>query len=178
MKRLLGFCLLGIGAMLLANEFIFSRHASFFNVAFGIGAALIGWKLSRSVGSKDTARRGSQPRLPEGFHADFWHKNIALDKASNRVWLREKDGKQGVFQTRDLVGWEMQWANFNSQAVIGPRLTPMDNRLIVKTKDLEKPVWTIPFDAHGSITGRACHRNHEEMKAWYERLNVFINHTS
>ena len=72
----------------------------------------------------------------------------------------------------------MQNSNFSSQAVVGPRVTPMDNRLVIKTKSLEKPVWTVPFDAHGSLTGRANHKNHEEMKAWFKRVNVIYDHSA
>lgn len=184
MKRLIGFVFLGIGGLLLVRDLLLSRYGlSLPGVLLALSLVFVGLILAGVVklypsGSKDTSRAGSKPQLPTDFDADYWHRNIALDSKAGRLWLREGTGKTGVFHRSELVGWEMQNSNFASRAVVGPRVTPMDNRLIVKTRSLEKPVWTVPFDAHGSLTGRANHLNHEEMKAWYERLNVFINHSA
>ena len=155
----------------LVGLFAWLTGRGFLSPLFLLGAAvvLLGWRFMSA---------GGKPPVPAGFDASFWNKNIALDTTTGALWVRDKSGITATLQREEVVGWEMQNSNFSSQAVVGPRVTPMDNRLLIKTKNLQRPVWTVPFNAHTSLTGGGNHANHRELKDWYERLNAFYNYSA
>ena len=168
-REVLAYGALAVGAYFLYRGFT-GFHFSFLYVFVGFLLLALGWKY------KPIGQVRKPFSIPADFNATHWNKNIALNANTGALWVRDKSGQTATFGRSDLLGWEMKNSVFKSTAVAGPRDTPMDNELLVKAKSIDKPVWTVQFNAHSSLTGRGNHDNHQELRDWYERLNAVYNH--
>jgi|GEM_PF-6966941 len=154
-----------IGVGILICLFSVSRGHGLFNpmLLVGIAVAILGWKWA------------VQPALPAGFNASFRNRNIALDTTAASLWVRDQDGTTAILQRDEILGWEMSSNTGAFQTNIGPRVVHLDTKLLVKTRNLSKPVWTVPFNDHFSRSVSGGRANRRELDEWFARLNAFYN---
>lgn len=132
-----------------------------------VGGAVLLSKLSNSKSGG-----GSSTRWPEEFNPDYQHINIAIDTKSDRIWLRDKNGRSAVLDKSAIKQWQR---NFTSVYHLGRNLE-YDNYILVLVADLNHPSWEIAFKKHRDAHINS-NQNAKECEEWIARLNAWINHS-
>ena len=177
MPRPVGALLAVVGAFMLSAS-LFGNRFSLLSIWTLIGFILLYVGIQTLRGKSLTDNPFGLPsaksqNYPPGFNATYAHKNIAIDTSAGTVWL--KDRGTAVISKRDIIGVEAQSDSSNHQTNIGPRTVRLNCRLIVRTRDIGKPVWTIDFDAHFSRSVSGGRANYEELQAWEGRMLAFLS---
>lgn len=110
---------------------------------------------------------------PAGFQPTHAHKNIAIDATAGTVWLRDQG--TAVIPKSDILSVQAMSDSSNHQTNIGPRTVHLHCRLIVRTRSVDRPVWTIPFDQHMGRSVSGGRMNFDEAQAWEGRLLAFMS---
>jgi hypothetical protein len=99
-------------------------------------------------------------------HAD---RNLAIDTATNRVWLRDERGKAWIFHKSQLRAWKHHCHEWRNAA-----FTFRERNLIeISVADLDHPTHRVKFDQYSDKFGNQ--RNHNAASEWTDRLTTFIN---
>ncbi len=176
MLRFAGAVLTIVGAVIVLTHLRYGIY-SLFSVGTLVGLVIfyVGLQLARGKSLSDIPfglPSAKNQNYPPGFQATYAHKNIAIDNTAGTVWLRDRG--TAVIKKADVIGVQAQSDSSNHQTNIGPRTVHLHCRLIVRTRDIGKPVWTIPFNAHFSRSVSGGKANYEEAQAWEGRMLAFL----
>jgi hypothetical protein len=149
--------------------------------AISAGLIFFGLKLARQAPKSPDI---PLPPVPPGFIPTFWHSNIALDMNAGQIFLRDENGRTGVFNKNQITGWKTASSTVGSDYVAtaagfetvnvyrNPNQLHLNNRLIVSTTDVQQPTWAIPFKLHGVML--SAELNVRDVNFWADRLNAFV----
>jgi hypothetical protein len=180
MLRTVGGAFLMVFGIPLAIGGLFANKG-FLLVLLGVGMVYLGqqWYRGRRVTDAPVGSPAvKRPNVPSGFQTSFWNRNIALDQASGALWVRDTAGAAMVLQPTDIVAWEGTCDSSNHQTLVGPKTARLNSRLMIKTRDLSKPVWTVPFNAHPQRTEGGANANYAELQEWIARLDALYGRAS
>lgn len=144
-------------------------HGGLFSplMVIGLGLILVGWKFAPSA--------RSVPPVPSGFNATYWCKNIAIDQQTRNLWVRDESGTTAVLQPSEIVSWQAHSSTGQHQTTIGPREVHLGTKLFINTRNLAKPQWIVPFNAHFSRSMSGSRANFRELNEWSARLGAFYS---
>lgn len=100
------------------------------------------------------------PALPEGFHATYRARHIALDTQAGLLWIKPTQGRAVVLPKSEVRAWEHTWTRVTTG--LGTQRN-VRNHLTFRTGNLDRPVVKVAFGSH---------RLAEE---WQSRLTTWIN---
>lgn len=129
-------------------------------------AVLVYYAWIRKPSPKPIDLRG----LPVNFLATHRHRDIALDSATRRLWVKDERGRERVLDSGEIIGWEMKSIEVNRNGSCWNK----KNYLEIKTNDLDRPVWRVRFKDH--MEAFPSNRNHRECSEWFARLTAVYNH--
>ncbi len=160
-----------IGVLVLVLGFAF--HSIIFGI---IGLAILVFMYQFSRGKKflggDTSFK--PPVVPPGFNITFFNKNIAYDEGAGAFWLVDQAGTAGKLHKSEITSYQALSDSSNHQTTVGPKTVRLNNRLLIKTTNLSKPVWTIKFNAHPERTQGGSDQNYAELSEWDARLDAIL----
>lgn len=168
-----------IGVALAIGGFIVGK--SFLVSLVGVAMIYAGqqWYRGRRLTDAPTgAPAVKRPDVPANFQMSFWNRNIALDSNDGALWVRDTHGASAVLQRSEVVAWEGACDSSNHQTLVGPKTARLNNRLMIKTKNLSKPVWTVPFNAHPERTEGGANANYAELQEWIARLDALYSRSA
>lgn len=104
----------------------------------------------------------------EGFEPDVLHDNIALDTASDTLWIRDASGTERYLQRGDMLGWKSNhdWNNGTFR-----------QRIEIDVNDVTRPRWHVLFQRHSDTWIKTSKRNGEERDEWFARLRAWNQQT-
>lgn len=56
-----------------------------------------------------------EPTFPSGFQATVHHRNIALDHASGRLWVRTPDAHEYTLSSDQIRAWKHEWTHHSNR---------------------------------------------------------------
>ena len=176
MLRVAGAALAIVGALVVLGHLRYGMYGIFpMGGLIGFVMLYVGLQLARGRSLSDSPfglPSTTSQNYPAGFEATYAHKDIAIDTKAGTVCLRDRG--TAVINKATILGVQAQSDSSNHQTNIGPRTVHLHCRLIVRTRDIAKPVWTIPFNAHFSRSVSGGKANYEETQAWEGRLLAFL----
>ncbi|MDH5824220.1 hypothetical protein QFW77_14660 [Luteimonas sp. RD2P54] len=130
--------------------------------AFVLATALI-WLGPVGLGYSGA---GADPKhkFEPGFEPEFVHEHIALDTKQNRLWIRDREGKEAYLKPEDI-------ASFRTNSDFGK--AAYRQRIEVEITDLEKPVRHVMFQRHDDRWRWNSERNTQEVNEWAARIKAW-----
>jgi hypothetical protein len=105
----------------------------------------------------------------EAFKPTHSDRNLAIDTATDRVWIRDEHGKVWIFNKTQLRTWKHQFHEWRN-----PIYTFREKNVIeISVADLDHPTHRVKFDRYSDKFGNQ--RNHAAASEWTDRLTTFIN---
>ena len=100
----------------------------------------------------------------EGFEPELRHDNIALDTASDTLWIRDASGAERYLERGDIIGFKTahDWNNGTFR-----------QRLEIDVKDVSRPRWHVLFQRHSDTWIKTSKRNGAERDEWFARLRAW-----
>lgn len=108
--------------------------------------------------------------LPVDFPATHRHMSIALDSATKRLWVRDESGRERVLEPHEIIGWDHD----SVQVSKGDNCWSVKNYLVIRTTDIDHPIWRARFKRHQEAF--VSNKNRNECAEWFNRLNAVYNH--
>lgn len=97
-----------------------------------------------------------EPRFPSGFQASVHHRNIALDHASDRLWVRTPDAHEYMLRSEQVRYWKHEWTHAANRLGLQRK---SGNRIVL---ELEQP--------QGARIGVDFGRDHVAASQWQARI--------
>jgi hypothetical protein len=86
--------------------------------------------------------------------------------------VKDESGRQRVLEASEVIGWEHDRVQVSKNG----SCWNVKNYLIVKTTDLDYPMWRVRFKSHQEAF--PSNRNSNECSEWFNRLNAAYNHSA
>ncbi|HEY0198144.1 MAG TPA: hypothetical protein VGC19_06320 [Rhodanobacter sp.] len=129
-----------VGALIIKVMFLgYQRPLATF-VTWAILSVLV-WAILGAF----TRTSGKHGSMPADFQAAFTAKNIALDTANDRVWLRPDRGSPLVLEGSKISAWTHEWVVITAGVGMGQK---RNNRIVFTVKDLARPTLSVKFSSY------------------------------
>ena len=134
---------------------------------FSIVTLLLSIGIAWFVASRVRPDSSSSAGKVDGFVSDYRHDNIAINSQTGKLWVRDRDGRSAVLDKADILRWNLA---FTSLGVIHTQ-----NRIEIHARDLNRPMWSIPFNRHGDTWKWNARKNYAEAEEWNSRLTTWLH---
>lgn len=159
MKRLI----IGLIVFFLSQAFFSALGLSpLIAVALAVIAAFLvasRFSVSSSVSSASTDKA-------DAFVPDFRHDNIAISSPADKLWVRDKSGKSAILDKADILRWNLAFTSFGIEHT--------NSRIEIHVRDLNRPMWSIPFKRHSDTWKWSARNNYAEAEEWQSRLTTWL----
>lgn len=119
------------------------------------------------VASRLPADSAAGAAKTEGFVSDFKHDNIAINTQTGKLWVRGHDGRSAVLDKADILRWNLAFTSVGVHHI--------NNRIEIHVRDLNRPMWSIPFNRFNDAWRWNNGKNYAEAEEWQSRLTTWLH---
>ncbi|MEF3082732.1 hypothetical protein V3391_11010 [Luteimonas sp. SMYT11W] len=98
------------------------------------------------------------------FSPSIAHDHIALDQGRDKLWIRDPGRGERYLDRNDIL---------SIRTAFDVRGSVTNQRLELQVRDIEHPLWQVPFVRHSDRRQRGMERNGAERDEWFARLKAW-----
>ncbi|MCD9098025.1 hypothetical protein LU699_13220 [Luteimonas fraxinea] len=98
------------------------------------------------------------------FSAGISHDHIALDQERDKLWIRDPARGERYLDRNDIL---------SIRTAFDVRGSVTNQRLELQVRDVEHPLWQVPFVRHSDRRHKGMERNGAERDEWFARLKAW-----
>lgn len=130
-------------------------------ICWGLLAWGIWWILGLIMGSSKPATSNASGSWPADFTPTVAHRNIAIDAAGDRLWVRPVSGAPRVMNRGEVKAWTHEW--LDAANAYGMRFK-VKNFIVIRTPDIQNPILKVGFG-----------RDYKTAADWQARITNWVN---